>query len=369
MTFSKNTGLLILALITFCNVHGQDVKDDLKVFLHPDKFYKKYFPHLRLKRVPVDTSYIKTYPNYLSVGAHVLSPALYLTISPNNFPGVNNAVLKFRTNVADILGFSASYRNVSAGFALLLNKGLQKHDDYAPSSYHTATIKYNSPIYSLQFKYLKLRGFTDINTDNLPYSQRTDMVTKEYNFDGVYNFHWKKYSYLAPLTFAQRQVKSHAGFLIKAGVYYKKLSSDYALIGQSKQAYYSGFNDSKGIQTFSIKVAPGVGGNLVFYKRIYLAAAVFPSLNLYFYRYFDSDNEVSGREHTFAFSVDGYASIGYQSQRIYAGLRYEIDGRKIGLDVLTMHLINSYLGLEFGYRFDAPRLIKRFYKKTMPPGM
>lgn len=369
MTF-KCIFLIVTLTFSFCTcLHAQDVKEDLKVFLHPDKFYKKYFPHLKIKHVPVDTAYIKSYPNYFTVGIHLLSPALYLTINPKNSSGGANATTKFRTSVADVIGFSASYRKVSAGFAFQLNQGLQKHNDYAPSSYHTATIKYNSPAYSLQFRYLKLKGFTDINTQsNQPY-KRPDIATKEYQFEGVYNFNWKKYSYLAPLTFSQRQIKSHAGVLLKGGVYYRRLSGDSALIANTKRGFYENFKDDRGVQTSSIKFAPGVGGNLVFYKRIYFSAAVFPSFDLYFYRYFNNLDEPSARKTKFVFSMDGHASLGYQSKTIYAGLRYEIDSRNALLNVITMRIINSYLGFEFGYRFDAPRIVKKFYKKTMPPGM
>lgn len=365
---SRSIICFILGAFAVCTeVYGQE---DLKVFLHPDKFYKKYFPHLKVKHVALDTSYIKAYPNYLSVGIHVLSPALYLNLNTRSTVVADNTAIKLRTNVADILGFSANYRYVSVGFAFLLKQGIQKHDDYAPSSYHTATIKYNNPIYSLQFKYLKLKGFTDINTVDINiYGKRPDITNREYQFEGVYNFNWKKYSYLAPLTFSQRQIKSSAGVLLKGGLFYKKLSGDFPLINPTQQLFYEDFSDTKAVQTFSIKLAPGVGGNLVFHKRIYMSMAVFTSFDLMFYRYFNMNNEASVRNNSFVFSVDGYASIGYQSQRIYAGIRYEVDRRNATLRSITMRMINSYLGFEFGYRFDTPGFVKKFYKKTMPPGL
>lgn len=349
-------------------VYGQE---DLEVFLHPQKFYKKYLPNLKIKDIPLDTNYIHTYPNYLTVGVHVLSPALYSTIrTKNSLATDDRSDVKLRTSVADILGFSANYRFVSVGFAFLLNGGIQKYDGYAPSAYRTLTLKYNNPAYSFQFKFLRLKGFTDINVmPNMPLAMRGDILNKEFQLESVYNFDWKKYSYLAPLIFSQRQVKSRAGVLLKAGLYYKKLSGDSSLIEKNKQLYYESFGNNKGIQTFSIKLAPGVGGNLIMYKHICLSMALFTSFDLYFYKYIRTNDEVSASRERFVFAIDGYVSLGYQSQRIYAGLRYETDRRDASLHGIDLNMVNAYAGLEFGYRFDAPRIVKKFYKKTMPPGM
>jgi hypothetical protein len=368
MIWNKNVIGLLLYLSACCTASAQE---NLKVFLHPDKFYRKYFPNLKVKRIPLDTNYIKIYPNYLSVGVHVFSPALYSTISPEHSSLVgNSADLKFRTSVADIIAFSTNYRFVSAGFALLLKQGLQKHNDYAPSSYRTFTLKYNNSRFSFQFKYLKLKGFTDTNTTvNQLVSKRPDIINKEYQFEAVYNFGWRKYSYLAPLIFSQRQVKSRASFLLKTGLYYKRFSGDSALISSDRRIYYTDFNDNRGIQTFSVKLAPGAGGNLILYRRIFLSMALFTSFDLYFYRYIDGIGEITDRRQSIVFALDGYVSVGYQSKRFYVGLRFETDSRNAALQGISMNTMNAYTGLEFGYRFDAPRIMKKFYKKTMPPGM
>jgi Domain of unknown function (DUF4421) len=363
----------ILLLLTACLLASSSVyaQENLAVFLHPDKFYKKYFPNLKIKTIPLDTAYIKSYPNYLTVGVHVLSPALSSTISSrkSSLEGDTGDV-KFKTSIADIIGFSVNYRFVSIGFALLLKQGLQKHDDYAPSSYRTATIKYNSPVYTFQFKYLKFEGLTDINgSGNQPIVKRPDIVNKEFQLDAIYNFDWKRYSYLAPLSYSQHQVKSRAGVLLKGGVYFKRMSGDSALIGEEKRRFYSDFGDAKSMQTFSIKLAPGAGGNLVFYRRFCLSMAVFTSFDLCFYRYSNNTGEVFSRGESLVFALDGYVSLGYQSKRFYAGLRYETDRRNAALRDIKMNVANAYTGLEFGYRFNTPKFVKKVYKKTMPPGM
>jgi hypothetical protein len=351
---------------------GNAFAQNENVFLHPKKFYKKFFPNLKIKRDPPDSSYIRSYPNYLSVGMHVLSPAIRMDINPRH--SHESGASKFRTNIADIIGFSASYRFISAGFAVILKSGVRTHDDYARSYYRTATIKYNSSAYSLQFKYLRFRGFTDVNpiNSNDPgnrYLRREDMVNKEFQFEGIYNFSWRKYSYVAPFTFSQRQVKSRMGFLLKPGVYYTQLSGDAPLIGTNQQPYYPDFGAIKVMRTLSIKLAPGMGGNFVFLRRYYFSLAAFPSYDLYLYKYLTHTEEKVKGKQDFVLVLDGKANVGYQSKRFYGGLRYEIERRNAVLHNLSINSIYTYLGVELGYRFGAPRIVKKIYKETMPPGM
>jgi hypothetical protein len=345
------------------------------VLLHPDKFYKKFFPHLRIKRNPPDSLFIKTYPNYLSVGTHVFSPAEHIDINSRKpGSGVVDPSSKFRTNISDVVGLVASYRFVSAGFAFLLPSGSNGIGGYASSHYHTATIRYNSTAYAFQFKYIRIKGFTDINQPdglgpNPMFTQRPDMLSKEFQFENVFNLSWKKYSYIAPLTFSQRQIISRAGFLLKTGFYYNQLSGDSPILSPQQQPFYDNFSGVTTIRSYAIRVAPGLGGNLVFFKRVYISLAAFTSFDLYFYKYLSAiDDKVPANE-AFVFVLDGKASLGYQSRRLYAGVRFEEDRRMGDLRNINLNTTYFYKGIELGYRFDAPKIVKKVYKKTMPPGM
>ena len=366
--------IIIISLAVASFASSGELYAQENVLLHPKKFYKKFFPRLRVKRNPPDSLYVKSYPNYLSVGIHVLLPAVDLNVSSRSNKAMSSEhTSKLRTNQADIIGLSVSYRFVTAGFAFLIKPGIQNNYNYAPSHYRTATIKYNSAAYSLQFKYIRWRGFTDINTANSisydKYVKRPNMVNKEFQFEGIYNFGWKKYSYVAPITFSQRQVKSHAGILLKAGVYYNQLSDDSILVTRQQQPYFDEFGNVKAIRTLSIKLAPGVGGNLVFLRSIYFSVAAFASADLYFYSYLKNPDETTTNRRAIVYVLDGKTSLGYQSKRAYAGLRFEVENRKAALHSIKMNTLYSYIGIELGYRFVAPHIVKKVYKDTMPPGM
>lgn len=366
---------LLSTFFSFNRVFAQQKKEKENVLLHPDKFYRKYMPGFKIKRNPPDSVYIKTYPNFLSVGMHVLSPAIRLRVRPRaGGPEGFDPSSSFRTNISDVLGFSASYRFISAGFAFLLNTGMNMHSGYARSHYRTATIKYSSTARSFQFKYIRIRGFTDVHQAGSAdgrerYVRRPDMVSKEFQFEGLHNFSWRRYSYIAPITFAQRQVKSHSGFLLKGGIYYNQISGDSALLSYRQRTYYNDFADAKVLRTLSLRIAPGFGCNIVFLKRLYFSLATFTSADLYFYKYLQNPDEKRAAHERFIFVLDSKAGLGYHSKRLYAGIRFDLEKRIGSLQDLAINNTYQYTGIELGYRFDAPGIVKKVYKKTMPPGM
>ena len=67
--------------------------------------------------------------------------------------------------------------------------------------------------------------------------------------------------------------------------------------------------------------------------------------------------------------MEGKASLGYHSERIYGGLRIEAEKRSASLHEIDMNAMYTYLGVEIGYRFNTPRIVKKVYRETMPPGM
>ncbi|WP_165824135.1 DUF4421 family protein [Pseudochryseolinea flava] len=330
-------------------------------------------PNLRIKANPPDSAYVKVYPNYLSVGMHIFSPVIHVNISPAKYTDAPvSPSSKFRTSISNVVGFSASYRYVAAGFAFLTNSGMHLRDGYTPSRYRTATIKYSGRAFNFQFKYIRIRGFTDVQqhmTINGDYILRPDLVTKEFQFEGLWNFNWRRYSYVAPINFSQRQVKSHGSFLLKTGVYYQQLFGDTAILRPQQQLYYEKFGNARALRMTSIRLAPGIGANLVFLRKVYLSTVTFTSFDLCFYKSLESlDARVKSRPDV-VFYLDHKFGIGYHSTRFYAGLRYDVEARSGVLDDTDISQIYQYVGVELGYRFNAPIPLKKFYKKTMPPGM
>jgi hypothetical protein len=368
---------LIIAVLVFgqgtISFAQQDTVQRENVLLHPDKFYRRFFPNLKIKAHPPDSNYIKVYPNYLSAGMHVLSPVIHVNISPAKGAGLAySPSAKFRTNISDVIGFSASYRFITAGFAFLASSGMNTNKNYTPSRYRTATIKYTGRAFNFQFKYIRIRGFTDIQQQNMGpviYLLRPDLVSKEFQFEGIQNFSWRRYSYIAPINFSQRQVRSHAGFLLKGGVYYQQFYGDSSILDRQQQPYYDDFAGARALRTLSIRVAPGLGVNIIFFRKLYLSTATFMSVDFCLYKFLHNlDDRVKAR-YDFVFLLDNKLGLGYHSRRVYAGVRYDVEARSTVLSDIDVSQIYHYMGIELGYRFNAPSIVKKVYKHTMPPGM
>src|SRR5688572_3854059 len=262
----------------------------------------------------------------------------------------------FRTNIADIVGAVVNYRYVSAGFAFVLNSGLQLNSNYAKSRYRTATIKYNSRGFIFQYKYIRIKGVTDVNTllgGVETYVLRPDIVAKEFQFESIYNKGWRKYSFTAPFTFSERQVKSAGGFLFKTGIYYSQMTGDSSLIDHVKLRQYSSEIASVNvIRSLAVRLATGGGANIVLRGKYYASASMFPSFDIYFYKFLNNpDQKVMGSQ-TLAFAFESNASVGYQSSRLYAGVRCEIENNSVVLRGFQSKKVYAAVGLEFGYRFN-----------------
>lgn len=325
------------------------------------------------KRFQPDRKYIESYPSYLSIGVFTIAPTINLKLNADAKEIKDQHYNSdFRANISNILGFTVGYRGINVAVGFKTASKDQTNNDYAKSSYSTVTVRLRHPVYYLLLRYSSVKGMTDLNTANRnptdtisKYLQREDIRNTDYQFEGIYNFSWKKYSYTAPLTFLQRQIKSHVGILLKSGLAYSELSADSAIVSARQRPYYAELNDVQKLSGVSIKVAPGVGGNLIFFKRMYLSAAFFIAYDLYLYKYtrFSDGSSKSGQ--SFVVVFDGRASLGYQSERFYIGLRYEGDSRGAQIDHVHITTQYSYIGFEVGYRFKAPGFLKKGFDKVL----
>jgi hypothetical protein len=327
------------------------------------------------KRFSPDTNYIHSYPQYLAVGMFVISPTVNLRLEEKDSSKLGNKTLSnYQANLSSIVGFSLGYGAVHFSWGFNVGTDREKNKDLVASKYNVINVRVKHPVLYMHFRYSRLQGLTDMNEQNsksplMRYVKRDDIRLREYSVEGIYNFSWRKYSYTAPLTFLQRQLKSRIGILAKAGVSYSELGADSALITTTQLVQNDKLTDIQRINGVSVKLAPGVGGNLVFFKRIYLSGALFVAYDLFFYDYKRISDGGTKSGTSFVVVLDGRFSLGYQSERLYAGLRYEVDRRGMQFDKTQMTTEYSYVGLEFGYRFNAPGFLKKGYAAIMPGRM
>lgn len=315
-----------------------------------------------------DSNYIVSYPDLITVGLFSAAPVMQLKIKPVD-DHLEKYESDFRGNFSDQVGFSFAYKKISFQFGFKTPFGSDFDDRKGRTSTTGIAIKVRKPNISYTVEYRRYRGYYDNNSPD--YIPRTDTVlvrpdVRYYNVgvNGIYNFSWKKYSYNAPLTYADRQLKSRIGFLAKAGLNYTTISSsDSTLLSSVQTNRFVAFDDVRSINAVLLKAGPGIGGTLVIFKRFYISGNYFFMGNLIGYTYDIEGEDRSPWHLNTNFYTESSIGAGYNSKRLYAGLSLNGDLNVMRIRDARIQTNFATLLITAGYRFDPPPFLKKAYKK------
>lgn len=313
-----------------------------------------------------DTNYVKSYKNYLTMGIFTAFPINILTITPKDSTITPST---YKTNLASIVGFTVGYKSIYVAIGFRAPVEASKSSTYGKTYFKAFTIGTQKTQFSVRFDYRKTSGF--YNNDSIVYQssnntqsylKRGDVNTKQYMLSGLYNFSWKKYSYLSSFNFSEHQLKTRVGFILKSSLSSNILKSDSSLINLTNTP-----SVSDGIQQLnytSFIVGPGMGLNVVIAKRVYFSLMLFLSYDLVGYKFIDNNKNVVYKNTSFTAFFEQKAAIGYHSKRFYAGLKFTAD--QIQVKTVDYKVGNSFgaVTLDVGYRFNAPGFLKKVYNKT-----
>ncbi len=368
--------LFFIGLMNTCSA-----QDTTLTTLYPDstflgktqKTYNKlyYFFYGRFvlngNKKHADTNYIRSYPEYMVLTTELGYPYLSHAISSEE----EQEHIDYIGNISSTLGFRFGYKNISFGYRFKLKSSLDNADYLAPTTYNSFNLKFQNNKLNHTISISRLQGLTDISSDNNAlgkegYYRREDIVLMNLSYMLIGNLSWRKYSYLAPRTYSQRQMKSKVGFLWKAGIVLNSFAGDSALVNPVQQVYFTSFRDVKAFSGIALQLSPGVGGNLVFAKRFYMSTLLFLGGDYYHYGYKRVADEALYRSSSLQLSIDGEASIGYQTERFFSGFHLEWKSLNAKINDASLLWYNAYVGIKAGYRFNAPSVLKKSYKVVFP---
>lgn len=313
-----------------------------------------------------DTNYVKSYKNYLTIGVFIAAPINYLTITPKDS---TISPTTYKTNLASIIGFTVGYKSIYAAVGFRAPVEADKSSTYGKTYFKAFAIGTQRTRFSVRFDYRKTSGF--YNSDSLIYDpatntsgylKRSDVNTKQYMLSGLYNFSWKKYSYLSSFNFSEHQLKTRVGFILKSSISSNILKSDSSLINLTNTPTVS-----DGIQQLnytSFVVGPGMGLNVVIAKRVYFSMMLFLSYNFVGYKFIDNNNNVLNKNTSVTAFFEQRFAIGYHSKRFYAGLKFTADQIQVQTKDYKVGNLFGAVTLDVGYRFNAPGILKKVYKNT-----
>jgi hypothetical protein len=313
-----------------------------------------------------DTNYVKSYKNQLTMGVFIAAPISTLTLTPKDS---TIRPTTYKTNMASIIGFTVGYKSIYASVGFRAPIEASQSSKLGKTYFKAFAIGTQKTRFSIRFDYRKTSGF--YNSDSLVYNtstqtnnylKRADVNTKQYMLSGLYNFSWKKYSYLSSFNFSEHQLKTRVGFIIKSSFSSNHLKSDSSLINLTNTAPVS-----DGIQQLnytSFIVGPGMGLNVVVAKRVYFSLMLFLSYNFVGYKLIDNNNNTLYKSTSITAFFEQRVALGYHSKRFYAGLKFTADQIQVQTTDYKVGNLFGALTLDVGYRFNAPGILKKVYSKT-----
>lgn len=317
------------------------------------------------KDVP-DTNFIISYPQYISLGVYTASPLMQIVVDPiNNDKDLYKS--DFKGNFSDLLGFSLAYKSLYIHYAFKTPFGPTEDAKKGRSVSTGITVRMRKPRYTLAAEYRRYKGYYDSNApaynflDTLQENYvRPDMNYKNIGVNGIYNFSWKKYSYNAPLLYIERQLKSRIGFLVKGGVNYTTIySSNSTILSNQQTQNIESYDGLKSINALLFKVGPGVGLNLVVFKRFYFAFNYFIMGNLIEYTYKTVQDGNSGLHTNANIYTETATSFGYNSKRLYGGISFNGDINIMRIKGANVKTNFATASITVGYRFNAPKFLDK----------
>ncbi len=324
------------------------------------KFYGRYFGGPPKKFA--DTNYIRKYPEYIVLSTALGVPVISYSVSSPS--GTNTT--EYRASLSPVVGLRVGYKYLSLGFNVKL-PGQQP--GYTNTSYASLSFRIQSNRFNQSFLVSVLKGVTDVNSSDgstATYIKRDDIQAVNLSYGFVWNLAWKKYTYVGPRTYSQRQMKSKGGFLVKTGIWLQAIHGDSAILNPSEQPYYTTFRNVTGISALSMPVAPGMGGNLVFLKKFYLSSVFFLGPNFSYYAYQRSKDEDYIRDFSVQFLGSLDIGFGYQTERFFAGLHYDYQYLSARITDAVIQFNSGYLGLTVGCRIGTPKVMRDIYNRIFP---
>lgn len=345
--------LICLSLLVSTIVCAQDEKKEKKV-----------------KQMP-DTNFIMTYPRLLSIGIYTASPLMQIVVDPVN-NSYDSYKSDFKGNFSDLVGFAFAYRSIYIHYAFKTPFGPSEDSRKGRSASTGITLRIRKPRITLAAEYRRYEGYYDSNAYTyLPedsarsYYIRSDMNYKNIGINGIYNFSWRKYSYNAPLTFMDRQLKSRIGFLIKGGANYTTIySSESTILSNAQADKFDSFDGMRSIHALLFKVGPGVGVNIVLWKRFYFSMNYFIMGNFIEYQYNTKDKGNSIWYSNTNIYTETATGFGYNSKRLYAGISFNGDINIMRIKGASIKTNFANVAITLGYRFNSPRFLERGWKKA-----
>jgi len=330
----KRVVLIVLALffVAFCNAQESDYVQD--------------FSHKINTKIGVDTK----------------------SFSYKVTNSVTNEKFDLKPNESVRLAASMHYRfiGVTVGFSPNFLNNNEDEKLKGESDINSIQLRLFIKRFIQEFGYNKIEGFYVDNTVDFdanwvkgtdPYIQLKSLNVKR--FGGKTSFVWNKnFSFKALLMQNQKQIKSAGSFVPSISYYY------YSELNNPNKELIS-LDET----AFDLNIAGGYIHNFVFgnEQNFFASLGLSPGFGVKFAKNIQEDEfgVLQEKKETYTnFIFEGRLNLGYNSDKIFTGMQFNVNGVSYNKDQETkVEDSNTYFQLYFGYRFGAPKVLERLFDK------
>jgi hypothetical protein len=316
-------------------------------------------PTAQQEKDSIRNYYIKHFPEYF-----FLYPVLkqrHLNFELQKETGDENLVT-FKPNNSYSFGMGLYLFEVNFELALAIPIDEKSKAIYGNSDARDIQLNILGKKWGLDAFYQRYTGFyvTDSQEDVLPgnpYPQRPDIISRNRGLTGNYVFNNQKFSFRSAYNFAERQVFSKGSFLLFCSLSSFRLKADSSIINDTQRLAFGenlAFTKLK-YSTFSI--APGYTYSIVF-ENFFLngTLSIGPAHHWINYRLEGGDDRAETAINSF---VAARIGLGYNGQRIFAGISFLTQGSNVKFEDTRFSNNNGSFKILFGYRFRETGFLKK----------
>lgn len=321
---------------------------------------------IREPRPFCDTNYVKTFSKVFTIGLPVSSKNLRINfadqVSKNTLQYYPSAVYSPGLFInTSLFGFSImpSFLGIHPGSA---KTGRSNFNDYQFNIYAKRFVwDMSLQVYS---------GFYLNNTRSYPaydhldgYYKRSDLSAISGNFNIYYIFNNKKFSFRAPFSFTQSQIKSAGSFLIGTYLSDFGFTAKSSVIDSSLYKSFPSFPSMKSGNSFSTGISLGYAYTFV-HKRFYVSSALVPGLGANHIDLERGDSTIFSGGQDISVKLKFTFGIGYTSAKWFFGCMFMSDNYYSSSKSTPIQINYQINRLRFfvGRRFNARKLEKRILR-------
>jgi hypothetical protein len=193
---------------------------------------------------------------------------------------------------------------------------------------------------------------------------RADIDTRNFGISGVYVLNNRKFSLRSAYNYAERQLKSKGSFIIYGTINAFKVGADSAVLSSTVHADFGGGSNFEDLKCTTLSFAPGYSYNFVL-KKFFVNATVTlgPAHHWVYYK------QETGEEHydvSFNATSTVRLAIGYNSDRIFGGLGFNIQSRAVTFENVRFENASTIFKVLIGYRFKEKGVLKKKAWEFLP---